>query len=158
MRYGLKFAFVIIALTEGCGGRLKPNFSGTWDLSLSTSRLESSPPDSSTFYIEHHEPSFRLKRTHVFNGKPYTWGIDLITEGKEVEQREKDGTPFRARLTWEGDALIFNSYWLDGEPRTTNIVKYTLSKDGNIFTADEHLAGKKVNHHNVWVFNREKPK
>ena len=158
MRYGLKLAFVIIALTEGCGGRLKPNFTGTWDLSLSTSRLETTPPDSITFYIDNHDPSFRLKRTDVCKGNPYTWGFDLTTDGKEVEERDNDGTPFPGSLDLGGDALIFNRYWLDGEPRTANIVKYTLSKDGRIFTADEHLSSKNANYHNVWVFNRKNSK
>jgi hypothetical protein len=28
----------------------------------------------------------RLTRTHVYNGKPDTWTIDLTTDGKEVIQ------------------------------------------------------------------------
>ena len=51
-----------------------PDFTGVWKLNLSKSRLESATPDSSTFYIEHREPLFRLKRTHVFKGKTNTWG------------------------------------------------------------------------------------
>jgi len=52
--------------------------------------------------------------------------------------------------------LVFDSYWLDGTPRTTSVVRYTLSKDKKIFTADERLTGQKFKHHNVWVFDRAK--
>jgi hypothetical protein len=139
----------------GCArAGLKPDFSGTWKLNLTTSRLEIPLPDSSVFYIEHKEPLFRLKRTHVFHGRPNTWGIELTTDGKEVIQKEGN-EEFHVRLLWDGDALIFDSYWLAGTSKTANVVRYTLSPDGKVFTADERLTGATVKHHNIWVFDRQ---
>ncbi len=80
------------------------------------------------FYIDHKDPLFRLRRTHVFNGKPNTWSIELTTGGKEVVQKEKNAD-FHVRLRWDGEALIFDSYWLAGNSKTTNVVRYTLSTD-----------------------------
>jgi hypothetical protein len=132
----------------------KPDFSGIWKLNLAKSKLEITPPDSSVFYIDHQEPHFRLKRTHVINGKPNTWGIELTTDGKEVVQKEKDAD-FHVRLLWDGAALVLDSYWLAGNSKATNVVRYTLSPDGTQFTADERVAGPDFNHHNIWIFDRQ---
>ena len=129
----------------------KPDFSGTWELNLAKSKLEIPPPTSSTFYITHQEPVFRLKRTHVYSGKANTWSIELISDGPEVVQTEDN---FHARLVWKQDALVLESYWIDGGVKTTNTVRYRLSKDGKVFTADERVSGPKVKHLNVWVFDR----
>ena len=83
-------------------GASKRDFSGTWDLNLAKSKLEIPPPTSSTFYITHKEPVFRLKRTHVYSGKANTWGIELITDGPEVVQKEDD---FHARLLWKAECI-----------------------------------------------------
>ncbi len=132
----------------------KPDFTGTWKLNLDKSKLESPPPDSSRFVIDHKEPSFRLQRTHVFKGKPDTWSIELTTDGKEVVQ--KDGNmDFHVSLRWEGDTLIFDSYWLRGTTKATNVVVYSLSKDRAVFTADERLTAPRAKHHNLWVFDRQ---
>ena len=129
----------------------KPDFSGTWELNLAKSKLEIPPPTSSTFYIAHKEPVFRFKRIHVYRGKPNTWGIELITGGPEVVQKEDD---FHARLYWQQDVLILDSYWMEEGAKTTNIVKYSLSNNAMVFTADELVRGPKAKHHNVWVFDR----
>ena len=129
----------------------KPDFSGTWELNLAKSKLEIPPPASTTFYIAHKEPVFRFKRIHVYRGKPNTWGIELITGGPEVVQKEDD---FHARLYWQQDVLILDSYWMEEGAKTTNIVKYSLSNNAMVFTADELVRGPKAKHHNVWVFDR----
>ena len=138
-----------------CGrARPKPDFTGTWKLNLAKSKLEITPPESSVFYIDHQEPRFRLKRTHVFNGKPNTRAIELTVGGPEVVQ--KDGTAdFHARLRRDGEVLVFDSYWIDGSSKATNIVRYTLSKNRAVFTADERLTAPDVQHHNIWVFDRQ---
>ncbi|MCP5114885.1 MAG: hypothetical protein GY953_28985 [bacterium] len=89
----------------------------------------------------------------MFNGKPNTWEIELTTDGKEVVQQEKDAD-FHARLRWDGEALVLDSYWLAGTSKTTNVVRYTLSADGKLFTADERFAGADLKHRNIWIFDR----
>jgi hypothetical protein len=132
----------------------KPDFSGTWKLNLDKSTLEIPPPDSSVFYVDHKEPDFRLKRTHVFNGKPNTWGVDLTTDGKEAVQKEANGE-VHIKLYWDGDALIFDSYLLTGKSKATNVVRYVLSEDSKVFTADERFSGPRLKYHNIWVFDRQ---
>ena len=64
------------------------HLAGVWrSYNLSKSKLEIEPPAASTFWIDHREPVFHLKRTHVYAGEHSTWGIDLATDGKEVVQQ-----------------------------------------------------------------------
>jgi hypothetical protein len=152
-RFSLCIPLLILLVTPICSQPgAKPDFSGTWNLNPAKSRLEIPPPTSSTFYITHKDPVFRLKRTHVYGTKSNTWSIELIADGPEVVQKEDD---FHARLSWRQDALVLESYWIYRGAKTTNTVRYTLSNGGKVFTADENLAGPKVRHHNVWVFDRQ---
>jgi hypothetical protein len=132
----------------------KPDFSGTWKLSLAKSKFESPHPDSSMFQVDHREPQFHIKRTHVVRGKEYPWSIDLTTDGKEAVQKDSNGD-FHVRLRWEGATLIFDSYWMVGAAKATNVVVYSLSPDGSVFTADERFTGPRRQYHNVWVFDRQ---
>ncbi len=149
----LRLSFLLAGLALAQTGP-KPDFSGTWKLNLAKSKLETPPPDSSMFTIDHKEPQFRLKRTHVFRGKADTWSIDLTTDGKEVVQKDSSGD-FHVRLRWEGSTLIFDSYWMVGTAKATNVVVYSLLADGSVFTADERFAGPRRQYHNVWVFDRQ---
>lgn len=60
------------------------------------------------------------------------------------------------RVHWQEDQLVFDSYWMDGEQKVTNFVKYSLADGGKKFIADETVSGGSHNHHNVWVFDRVK--
>jgi len=132
----------------------KPDFSGTWKFNPEKSKLQIPVPSSSTFVVDHKEPKFHLTRTHVYDGKPDTWSIDLTTDGKEVIQREGDRT-LRVRLYWEGNDLIFDSLIVLEDRQATNIVRYQLSPDGKTFTATESFRGPKLKYDNVWVFDKE---
>ena len=83
----------------------RPDFTGVWKLNLQKSKLQVPAPESGVFRIEHREPSFKLSRTFIRDGKEDTWGIGLTTDGKEVVQEEKSET-FRGRLTWVGSDLF----------------------------------------------------
>ena len=136
----------------------KPNFSGTWVLNTAASKLElKNPPIASTFTIQHREPNFHLKRTHVFaNGKRDTWGIDLITDGKHKVVR-KDG-PARdvTRMYWDNAVLVLEEKETapDGS-FGTNVVRYTLSEDGKTMTASEHEEYPGGQLTNKWVFDKQ---
>jgi hypothetical protein len=132
----------------------KPDFSGTWKFNPEKSKLQIPVPSSSTFVVDHKEPKFHLTRTHVYDGKPDTWSIDLTTDGKEVIQREEDRT-LRVRLYWEGNDLIFDSLIVLEDRQATNIVRYQLSPDGKTFTATESFRGPKLKYDNIWVFDKE---
>ncbi len=132
----------------------KPDFSGTWVLDKERSRLQIPAPDSTTFVVEHSEPSFKLTRTHVVDGKPDTFSIALTTDGKEVVTRQPDEV-VTSTCRWEGEKLRFDSTIVRGDRRGTNLVTYSLSPDGKTFTALERFAGPKVKYENVWVFARK---
>jgi hypothetical protein len=132
----------------------KPDFSGVWKFNPEKSKLQIRPPSSSTFVVDHKEPRFHLSRTHVYDGKPDIWSIDLTTDGKEVVQQEGDRTA-RVRLYWEGKDLIFDSVIVSKDRQATNVVRYNLSPDGKTFTATESFRAPKLKYDNVWVFDKE---
>jgi hypothetical protein len=134
----------------------KPDFSGTWKFNAEKSKLQIPAPSSSTFMVDHKEPKFHLTRTHVYDGKPDTWSIDLTTDGKEVVQQEADRT-LHARLYWEGNELVFDSKIVLKDREATNVVKYQLSLDGKTFTASESFRGPRLKYDNIWVFDKESP-
>jgi len=146
--------FLTQTVLAGMQGVQKPNFSGTWNFNPEKSKLQIPAPTSSTFRIDHREPEFHLSRTHVFEGKSDTWGVDLTTDGKEVIQ-ESDGQTIHICLTWEGNDLIFDSKIVMKDREATNVVRYHLSEDGKIFTATERFRGPLLKYDNVWVFDKE---
>ncbi len=132
----------------------KPDFSGVWKFNAQKSKLQTLVPESGVFRIDHKEPAFHLSRTFVNKGKEDTWGIDLTTDGKEVVQQGEEET-VRARLTWEGNDLIFDSTIIRGNREASNVVRYHLSDDGKIFTATERFRGPRFKYDNLWVFDKE---
>lgn len=153
MRTLLLLAIVIIAAAGQ--QHVKPNFSGSWRLNHAKSKLEIDPPMSTTFEVTHNDPAFHITRTHVMKEGSNTWSIDLTTDGKEVVQKWPDGREVHVRLTWQGETLLLDSYFLlpDGV-KATNVVTYVLSEDAKTFTADERFNGPKMKYHNLWVFDR----
>lgn len=134
----------------------KPNYTGTWRANFAKSKLEIQAPESTVFVIEHHEPHFRLSRTHTFQGKSDTWGIALTTDGKEVV-REEENRRLHCRLEWEGNSLVFTVriQMRDGE-EVTDHVKYVMAADGKSFTAYESYRGQTSKADNVWVLEKQK--
>jgi len=132
----------------------RPDFTGVWKLNLQKSKLQVPAPESGVFRIEHREPSFKLSRTFIRDGKEDTWGIGLTTDGKEVVQEEKSET-FRGRLTWVGSDLFLDSTISMGTRTATNKVTYHLSEDSRILTAAESFRGPIQKHDNLWVFDKE---
>jgi hypothetical protein len=132
----------------------KPDFSGAWKFNPQKSKLQIPAPGSGVFHIDHKEPAFHLSRTFMSNGKEDTWGIDLTTDGKEVVQQGK-GETVRARLSWDGNDLVFDSKIILKDREATNVVRYHLSEDGQTFTATESFRGPRLKYDNIWVFDKE---
>jgi len=132
----------------------KPDFSGVWKFNPEKSKLQIPAPTSSSFVVDHKEPRFHLSRTHVYDGKPDTWSIDLTTDGKEVIQQTGDRT-LHARLYWEGNQLVFDSKIVLKDREASNIVKYQVSPDRKVFKAYESFRGPKLKYDNIWVFDKE---
>jgi hypothetical protein len=135
-----------------------PNFSGTWILNLQRSKLEvKDPPVTATFVIQHREPEFHLKRTHVYrDGQRDTRSHNLITDGKHEEVQNEGSIRNVTRMYWDGDVLVLDmkSTATDGSTGT-NVVRYSLSADRNTMTAlerEEFPGGKRTN---LWVYERQ---
>jgi hypothetical protein len=136
----------------------KPNFSGTWILNLQKSTLEVwDQPIAATFIIQHHESEFHLKRTHIYrDGERDTWSHDLITDGRHKEVQNEGTIREVTRMYWDGDVLVLDmkSTATDGSTGT-NVVRYSLSVDGNTMTTIEREDFPGGRRTNLWVYDRE---
>ena len=131
-----------------------PNFSGVWCVDFNRSKLEIDAPKSTIIQIEHNEPEFLLTRTHEGEGTKDTIRLRLSTDGKECVHH-KDPVEIRSVCVWEGDSLLFKSRILSGQSPAENIVRYSLSPDGNELVGDETYNGLPRSYHNQWVLVRK---
>ena len=60
------------------------------------------------------------------------------------------------RVTWEGDSLVFDVKIEKAGGNATDVVKYSVSRDGKTFTALERYRDAQDSYDNVWVFDRVK--
>ena len=132
----------------------KPNFTGTWKFNPGKSSLQIPAPDSTIFVVKHRESVFRLTRTHVVGDKSDTFTLDLTTDGKEVDVVQGD-LHIRARASWEGETLVFDSRVIRGEEEGNNIVRYKLADTLDSFVAEEQFRSKSLNYDNLWVLERQ---
>lgn len=132
----------------------KPDFTGTWRFNPDKSSLQIPAPEYTSFEIEHREPRFHLERTHVFGGNRDIFSIDLMTNGEAVVQAHA-GFEIHASLHWEGETLMFESKLKREGEQATNIVRYSLSDDGQNFIAAEQFCGNEYSYENTWVFDRQ---
>lgn len=129
------------------------NLSGVWILNLAKSLLQSPPPDTSVFRIEHHGQTFCLDRTHVMNGVPDSFRIECQTDGM-VEEKNIRGVDISVKMVWKGDVLVFDSVFRQGDEEALNKVKYSLMDEGRTLKAEEEFISREHHHHNLWVFDK----
>ncbi len=132
----------------------RPNFSGVWCVDFGRSKLEIDAPKSTVIQIEHNEPEFLLTRTHKSENTEDTISLRLSTDGKECVQH-KGPLKIRSVCVWEGDSLLFMSRIISGQSRAENIVRYTLSPNGNELMGKETYNGLPRSYHNQWVLIRK---
>ena len=156
--FRLASVLLFLMITSSLESAEKPNFSGTWIFNPQTSRLEiKDAPIASTFIIQHREPNFHLKRTHVYpDGKRDTWGIDLITDGKHEVVRKHGQDRDVTRMYWDNDVLVLDERITapDGQ-MGTNVVRYSLSSNGRNLIALEHEEFPDGKVTNRWVFDKQ---
>lgn len=146
----LSFLLATALTAEDAG---KPDFSGAWIFNHEKSRLEMRAPVESTFWIEHDEPTFKLTRTHVWEGRWDTLSFEATTEGDEQHEKSAFSESWK-RMSWLGDELVLNMKLGSRGDAGTNVVHYRLEDEGQTFIAAEwlHMPGR--HHHNLWVFDR----
>lgn len=128
----------------------QPDYSGTWVLNLEKSKLES-PPEGFTgsmFIIRQEGDRFKLTRYHYFGEKKKKLGFKMVADAKT----RKVKVLFKGKLEWKGDSLLA-SIW---RKNFSNIVNYHFGSSRDEFVADEAFAGGGKQHHNIWVFDRQR--
>ena len=132
----------------------QPNFTGTWHLSLSKSRLEIPAPAATTFIVDHRDRVFRLTRTHIYGDQSDTLTFEFTTDGRE-HRRLQAGLETRARMRWDGASLVVQMQFNRNGEEGSEMVRYELADDGRTFIASESLRTATHQHNNVWVFDKE---
>lgn len=115
--------------------------------------LHISPPDATTFVIDHREPVLRITRTHVVGEVRDTFSLDLTTDG-QVVMAERDDLRLKARAYWDGDTLVFDTRLIRAGEEATNLVRYTLSDSRETFVAEESFRSGSLYYDNVWWLDR----
>jgi nuclear transport factor 2 (NTF2) superfamily protein len=130
----------------------QPDFSGTWVFNPEKSRLEMTSPVSSTFWIEHNGKSFKLTRTHVWEGRWDTLGFEAATDGRVRHEKSAFSESWKS-MSWLGDELVLDMKLGAEGDGGTNVVHYRLEDEGRTLAAEWfHMPGRR--HHNLWVFDR----
>jgi hypothetical protein len=139
---------LFICLTQVAFGQT-PNFSGIWKLNFEKSSLEHKPDGltSTVFILKQDGDKFRLTRYHIFGDKKKKISFKMVADGKT--RRVK--ILFKGKLEKNPNGLK-STLW---RKNFLNIVDYKFGNNENEFIADEVFKGSPLNHHNIWVFDRE---
>jgi hypothetical protein len=131
----------------------RPNLTGTWVLNATKTRLEVPMPDSTIFVIQDSEPIVRNFRTHVTGGRVDTVTIVLRTDSSRVDWA-LGPTKLTSRSWWDGAELVYWTGFADPQRVGDQVVRYSISADGQTLTAVERIDMPTVKHLNRWVFDR----
>ncbi len=135
-----------------------PNFTGEWVLDKVSTKLEAldiASLQGGTIVIDHREPVVKFQRTFTVGGRDQTFSYELTTDGKEVKDQSAGGQDQYSRLSWEGDALVFNMRIVSSAGESTNTVHYRLTNGGRQLEGEEVFRGPGRNYNNLWVFTRK---
>jgi len=132
----------------------KPDFTGTWKFNPGKSVLQIPAPDSTILVLEHCEPVFRVRRTHVLGQTSDVFTLDLTTDGRAITVDKADAH-IRARAYWDNDTLVFDTSLVRQGEEATNVVRYSLIGSHDGLTAEERFRGSHQSYDNVWVMDRE---
>ena len=127
----------------------KPNYTGTWELNLKKSKLESRPEGltSSVFIIKQQGDEFNFTRNHIFGEKKKKINFVLIADGKARRLK----LIYKGKLLWKGNNLEA-TLW---RSNSVNVVNYRFGNNRNELIADEIFTGNPRKHRNIWVFDRK---
>ena len=101
--------FIGLVAAAGCAADIHPDFSGTWQLSLTASDFgTATPPRAMVSRIRHKDPAFIVNST-VVNAlgeqeSEYRWWTDGKTSSNTV-----GGLNFTTKVVWEGSTLVATS-------------------------------------------------
>ena len=103
--------------------------------------------------MEHREPALRITRTHISGERRDTFSLDLTTDGRETVL-DRGELRIHARVTWDGDTLVFDTRLVRSGEEASNVVRYSLSDEGKTFVAEERFRSASTRYDNLWVLDR----
>ena len=119
----------------------KPNFSGTWKLSISKSDFGVLPgPDSQTSIIDHKDPSLKVDTTSDGAQGKQQYTLTFTTDGKESTNTPMEGRELKSTVVWQGKNLVVDTKLKFQDNDVTIKTVWILSDDGKTLTENAHLA------------------
>ncbi len=113
---------------------VRPNFSGTWKLSLAKSKLNQQPrPGNHLYKIKHVEPRFELMLQddtfyYIIDGKVHVAYRGLLDVDLQM-----------AKAYWDGGTLVIETSQEIGPGGTRWVSRFKLSEDGNTLAITDHF-------------------
>jgi hypothetical protein len=147
----------LLAVGIAVAAQQKPDFSGEWTLNRQASTLSpgAAAVRSGGLRIDHREPLFRYKATLVTDGKPFEYGYELSTDGREVPSTQQ-GRQAVSSLKWEGNALVFTGRIQGTADSETKVMfRYELIDGNRRLRAVEQVRGPGPEQDNLWIFERQ---
>jgi hypothetical protein len=124
-------------LSVAAAQQTKPNFSGSWKLDLSRSKVSAQHPHASDEYrIDHKEP--RLTIVHISLGHSDTYRY--VTDGNErvANSSEQDGVT-QAKAQWDDNVLVIEKRQRFKGQDFSWTMTYAFSPDGKSLVIHEHV-------------------
>ena len=113
-----------------------PNLSGRWKLDQEKSKLSGDYEGwQEERIVEHKDPELNVNVHSVQGGDESASSARYRTDGKQVHN-SVDGYSMTSTVTWDGDALVFESTLIEDTDTVELHDKWTLSEDANQLTIE----------------------
>jgi hypothetical protein len=155
-RIRLLLIAVVLAGAVVAQASVRPDFSGSWALSLVRSQLDprvAAGLQHGSLRVTQTATRLRFRRLFVTGGREDEDGYDLASDGVEVASTEGRFVR-RSRLDWDGDILILRERISAPMGEATNTVHYRLIDGGRTLEARERFHGPRLQYENVWIFEK----
>ena len=129
---------ICVLVVNAVAEQPKPDFTGTWKMNPSKSRLARQHGGEGDVYkIKHSEPKVEME--HLFNGRTETYSY--VTDGKEhTANRSGPDGEARAKTYWDGNVLVIEKLQSTGSGSSAWTSRFALSSDGMTLSVTHHVA------------------
>jgi hypothetical protein len=116
------------------------------------SKLQKKPKGltSSLFIIKQNGNDFTIIRYHFYGRENDKLSFEMKADGKTRRMK----FIYHGNLKWKGKSLVV-TLW---RKNFRHVNEYRFGLNSSEFIADEFFIGKPRNHHNIWVYDRVRPK
>ena len=127
----------LIALSLTCAAAPAQDMSGVWRWNPEKSKPSGKPPEDMRAKIEQNGQQISITLRSRHGGVEETETARFIV-GPNENANQIHGAPMKSFASWEGQTLVVKSTAMFGGKELRMTDRWTLSKDGNSLTFEEH--------------------